>query len=617
MQTSRYRPIADYGLIGNGHCTALVARDGSIDWCCMPAMNADSCFGRLLDAARGGHCLVTVDGLRQPPSRHYQHDTMVLTTGFSGEHGEAELHDFFALNEASGEHETPQLARILHCTAGEVMVRVELVPRFDFGEIVPDLRERRAGLFTACGGNKGLIIQCDPPALALNEQRDALSACVRLRCGDRLRLLVHFVSPERLEDEACAWGDACAGLDEAFRRTLQCWRTWKQHMAMPFAQDALTTRSALVLKTLTYEPTGAMVAAATTSLPESLGGVRNWDYRFTWLRDSVLAVRALHALGIEREADRFRAFVERSAAGSAEQLQLMYGIDGKRRLSEEVLDGLEGYEGSRPVRIGNRAAQQVQLDVYGTLLELAWIWHDESHPMDDEYWRFLVDVLDTVCRRWEEPDHGIWEFRDRPRHFVHSKAMCCVALDRGCQLALRHGFDAPLARWRGCLRDVRAAIERHGVNAHGVFLQAFGEPYLDASMLLLPPMGFVGDDDPRMRCTVRALCDELGHEGLLRRYNSPDGFTSREGVFLPCTFWLARCMARQGQIDEGWRYYRRAAACANDLGLFSEEYDPLARRMLGNFPQVLTHVSQMTAHMALKRARVHAAHLDSQNTSTY
>lgn len=600
MQASRYRPIADYGLIGNGHCTALVARDGSIDWCCMPAMNADSCFGRLLDASRGGHFLVTAEDQTTPPTRSYQHDTMVLTTSFRTTNGAAELHDFFALEGTAGVHIEPKLARILRCTEGEVAVRVELVPRFDFGEIVPDLRERRPGLFAACGSNKGLIIQCDHTALALNAQRDALSASVRLCRGESLRLLVYFVPPERLDDEARAWGDACAGLDEVLQRTLNCWRTWKQQMAQPYAQDELTTRSALVLKALTFEPTGAMVAAATTSLPESLGGVRNWDYRYSWVRDSVLAVRALHALGIEREADRFRAFVERSAAGSAEQLQLMYGIDGKRRLNEEVLHGLEGYEGSRPVRIGNHAAQQSQLDVYGTLLELAWIWHDEAHPIDSDYWRFLVEVLDTVCRRWQEPDHGIWEFRDRPRHFVHSKAMCSVALDRGCQLALRHGFDAPMARWHACQREVREAIERHGVNEHGVFLQAFDEPYLDASVLLLPPMGFVSDVDPRMRRTVPALRAELGHDGLLRRYSSPDGFDSREGVFLPCTFWLARCLARQGELEEARRCYQRAAACANDLGLFSEEYDPVARRMLGNFPQVLTHVSQMTARMALE-----------------
>ncbi|MCM5681250.1 glycoside hydrolase family 15 protein [Schlegelella sp. S2-27] len=601
--SGRYRPIADYALIGDGHCTALVARDGSIDWCCMPAMDADSCFGRLLDARLGGHCQISVEGQDVPPQRRYEPDTMVLTTRFSAPGGQAELHDFFPMLEASGRRETGRLARVVRCTSGQVDVRIEIVPRFDFGEIIPDMRERRPGLYTACGSNKGLLIQCDSNRLRLTDARDALTGSVRLREGEKLRLSIRFVAPEQLEQAADVAGDECGPLDDELRRTMQSWRTWASSMLAPFAQDPLTSRSALVLKALTYEPTGAMVAAATTSLPESPGGARNWDYRYSWVRDSVLAVRALHAVGIEREANRFRSFIERSAAGSAQQLQVMYGVDGKRRLTEVVLDWLEGYEGSRPVRIGNRAAQQMQLDVYGTLLELAWIWHDESRPLDPCYWRFLADAVDAVCLRWHEPDHGIWEFRDRSRHFVHSKAMCWVALERGCQLAREHGFDAPLAHWRDNRDAVRTEIEQRGYDARrGVFVQAFDEPHLDAAALLLPPFGFIAYDDPRMLRTVQALIDELEHDGLLLRYRSPDGFASPEGVFLPCTFWLVRCLAHQGRVEDAWRYYRRATSCANDLGLFSEEYDAVQHRMLGNFPQVLTHVSQMTALRALVRA---------------
>lgn len=600
--SGRYRRIADYGLIGDGHCAALVSRDGSVDWCCMPTMEADSCFGRLLDARLGGHCAISVEGRREPTQRAYEPGTMVLATRFTARQGEAVLHDFFPMLEATGRYDARRLARVVRCTAGEVELRIEVMPRFDFGEIIPDMRQRRPGLYTACGSNKGLVIQCDRP-LALNERRDALQGQVRLREGERLRLSIHFVSPEQLDEAVDAWGDECARLDGELQRTMDSWREWQQRMAPPFAEDTLTRRSALVLKALTYDPTGAMIAAATTSLPESLGGARNWDYRYSWVRDSVLAVRALHAMGIEREADRFRSFVERSAAGSAEQLQIMYGIDGKRRLTEVVLEWLEGYEGSRPVRIGNRAARQSQLDVYGTLLELAWVWHDETRPVDAAYWRFLADVVDSVCKRWREPDHGIWEFRDRPRHFVHSKAMCWVALERGCQLARQHGFDAPLERWRASRDAIRAEIERRGYDpVRGVFLQAFDEPHLDAAVLLLPQFGFIEYDDPRMRRTVQALCDELEQDGLLLRYRAPDGFESPEGVFLPCTFWLAHCLARQGRVDAARQYYHRAASCANDLGLFSEEYDVKRGRMLGNFPQVLTHVSQMTAYMALERA---------------
>lgn len=603
-----FKPIADYALIGDGHSTALVARDGAIDWCCMPRMDADSCFGRILDPQRGGHFTVTVEGAQPGVPRRYETGSMVLCTEFVAEQGRAELHDFFPMLEETGHVETRRLARVLRCTQGAVDVRVEVVPRLDYGEIIPDMRERRTGLYTACGGHTGLVIQSDTCALSLNDKRDALSGHVRLQAGQSLRLCVHFVSPERLEAAIDEWQDECKRLDDDLAQTVESWRAWHRHLKAPFADDALTSRSALVLKALTYEPTGAMVAAATASLPEAIGGARNWDYRYSWVRDSALAVKALHDLGIDREADRFRAFIERSAAGSAEQLQIMYGIDGKRRLTEVRLDDLRGYADSRPVHIGNEAAHQGQLDVYGTLLDLAWTWHGVGRPMDPYYWQFLVEVVDCVCKRWEEPDHGIWEFRDRPRHFVHSKAMCWLALERGLQIADAHGLDAPHARWRQHRDAVRDAIDRRGYDAkRRTFLQAFDEPALDAAVLLLPQFDYLDDRDPRMQGTVQALrlgVDEGGLEegGLLRRYVAEDGFDSKEGAFLPCTFWLAQSLARQGRIDDAWTWYRRAAACANDLGLLPEEYDTARGCMLGNYPQVLTHLSQMTARMTLEPA---------------
>jgi GH15 family glucan-1,4-alpha-glucosidase len=328
--------------------------------------------------------------------------------------------------------------------------------------------------------------------------------------------------------------------------------------------------------------------------------VRNWDYRFSWIRDSVLAVRALHALGFTREAARFSDFIERSAAGNARQLQLMYGLDGRRRLTEFTLDDLEGWRGARPVRIGNAAAGQTQLDVYGSLLELAWLRHDPAHPMDAAYWEFLVDAVNLTCHRWREPDHGIWEIRDTPRHFVHSKAMCWVALDRGIRLAERHGCDAPLDPWSAVRDELRADIDRHGYDdALGVYRQAYGETHADASLLLLPHFGYLPYNDPRMVRTTDWIEKELDRQGLLLRYASADGLPDPEGAFVACTFWLAECLAKQGRAEAAAGAYARACGCANELGLFAEEHHRSGSGMLGNFPQALTHLSQISARLAL------------------
>jgi GH15 family glucan-1,4-alpha-glucosidase len=371
-------------------------------------------------------------------------------------------------------------------------------------------------------------------------------------------------------------------------------------MRPPFQLDEQTLRSTIVLKSLTFERTGAIAAAATTSLPEWIGGERNWDYRYSWIRDSVFAVRALHDLGYVAEADRFHQFIQRTSAGNADEIQIMYGVDGKRRLTEIELDWLEGYKGSKPVRIGNRAAKQNQLDIYGELVEMAWEWHISGHKTDPHYWNFLEDVINTVCEHWQDRDHGIWEVRGEPRHFVHSKAMCWAATHRGVLLAQENRFPAPIERWSRVRDEIRHAIESDGYDSErGVFVQDFGSRYLDAALLLLPRVSFVPYDDPRMLRTADAICQDLESDGLLLRYNSPDGLPDREGMFIPCTFWLAACLASQGRRERAWKYYERAARCANDIGLFSEEYDVDSQQMLGNFPQGLTHVSQIMARLAL------------------
>jgi GH15 family glucan-1,4-alpha-glucosidase len=363
-------------------------------------------------------------------------------------------------------------------------------------------------------------------------------------------------------------------------------------------------RSAVVLKALTNAPTGAVVGAATTSVPEANRHRRNRDYRYSWIRDADITVRSLAELGFESEADGFRRFVERSAAGSAENLQIMYGVGGERHLLEMELSHLEGYRRSAPVRIGNAAATQVQLDVYGYLLDLAWQWHQRGSSPDDDYWRFLLTLVDAAAERWKDPDSGIWEMRGEPRHFVHSKAMCWVALERGLQLAEDCMRRAPAKRWRAARDEVRAAVEHEGWdNERGTFVQCFGSSDVDASLLLLPAFGFIAYDDEKMVSTTTTVWSDLDEGGgLLRRYRGDDGLPGEEGAFIACSFWLVSCLARQGRLEDARRVFDTAVATSNDVGLFSEEFDVRTGELLGNFPQGLSHMSHIAAAVALAEA---------------
>lgn len=597
----RYPPIADYALLSDCHCSALVSRHGSVDWCCMPRMDDDTCFGRLLDWDKGGHFSIAPSDEDYVSTWRYVDGTMILETTFKTSGGEVRLTDFFAMDVEAPENPPYDLVRIIDGVAGEVDMRIEICPRFDFGEIIPRIHRHACGSHTAIGSNQGLIIHADVP-LRMIEHWD-LAGAFRIRKGERVRLAVQFEFPELVEQRVAHDATNAFHVDRYLDTTHRWWSNWSSRMRGPCELDQQTIRSTIVLKALTFQPTGAIVAAPTTSLPEWIGGERNWDYRFSWVRDSVFTIRALHELGYVDEADRFHRFVERSCAGDAGQLQIMYGVDGKRRLTEVELGWLEGYRGSRPVRIGNAAARQTQLDIYGELLEMAWEWHQNGHKTEPFYWNFLSDVVDTVCERWNEVDHGIWEVRGEPRHYVHSKAMCWAAMNRGIQLAEANGFDAPLARWKTTREAVRSMIESEGYDdARGVFVQAFGTQELDAALLILPRVGFVPYDDPRMLRTVDAICEDLDRDGLLLRYRGPDGLRGPEGMFLPCTFWLVDCLARQGRGVQAREYYDRAIACSNALGLLSEEFDVGSGQMLGNYPQGLTHVSQIMAWLALHEA---------------
>ena len=563
---------------------------GSVDWCCLPRVDAGSVFGRLLDWDRGGHCTIAPAEPGWSSSRRYLDGSLILETTFETDSGAVRLLDALVVTPDGAREPPPHhLVRVVEGLRGSVELDLHVAARLDYGEVAPWLRRFGPGWFGATGGKDALLVWSDTPLDAAGDHD--LTAAFAIHEGQRRRLSIRYVSPETLEPRPPS-PPAAGALDRELDGTLGWWRRWSDRVdASPAVR-----RSAITLRGLINLRTGAAVAAATTSLPERLGGRRNWDYRYAWVRDAVFTVRALASIGMSEEADAFRRFVERTAAGAAANLQIVYGVAGERRMPELELEHLEGYRRSAPVRIGNAAARQVQLDCYGELLDMAWRWHQRGHQPDDDYWRFLVSLVNSAADRWTEPDRGIWELRGQPRHLVHSKVLCWVALDRGIRLASAAGRDAP-PRWASTRdRIAREVSERGYDTARGTFVQAFGSSELDAALLLLPVVGFVDFQDPRMLGTVEAVRAGLDDgSGLICRYSGDDDLGDPEGAFVACTFWLAECLSRQGRARQARATFERAAGCANDLGLFSEEVDGATGTLLGNFPQGLSHLAHITA----------------------
>jgi GH15 family glucan-1,4-alpha-glucosidase len=600
--SDRYRPIRDYAVIGDCHAVALVSREGSIDWCCLPRFDAGSCFARLLDADCGGHCSIgPTDGGDWEFTREYVEDSLVLETTMRGAMGLAKLRDCFVVGESGHAVWERQIVRVVEGVRGNVELELRVAPRFDYGEIRPWIRRHGQRLYSATGGNDALLVWCERE---LQEDRaHELVARVTLGVGERVHLSLSYCPPEQVADDP---PEPDAGqLDRDVEGTVAWWRRWAETLTLDSRDEPAARRSGLVLKAMTHDPTGAIVAAPTCGLPEVPGGSRNFDYRYAWVRDSSFSSRAFAELGATREADAFRAFIMRSAAGHADDLQVVYGVGGERRLDPQQLDGLEGYRGSKPVLVGNAAAGQRQLDAYGELVNLTWRWHRRGHSPGDDEWRFLVSLIDHAAAQWQQPDCGIWEWPGDPDHFVHSKVLCWSALDRGIRLADECMRRAPTRRWAHVRDEIKEAIDHRGYDRkRGVYVQAFGRSDLDAALLLLPTVEFVDWGDERMVRTAAAIREELdAGEGLLYRYRRDDGLPGEEGAFLCCSFWLAECLAEQGEVGEAREVFDRAVATGNDLGLFSEQVDPGSGELLGNYPQGLTHLSHIAAAVALSHPR--------------
>ena len=528
-------------------------------------------------------------------TRAYEADTNILKTTFETQSGVLSLIDCMpVIDEATSDvHARHQLLRLVKCESGEVEVSVEFEPRFDFGMTAPQLQLLDNHLIKVTGGADALVLQSEIP---LSEK--GLSECGGrsvLRAGDEMTMALTFIFPHDLDPHPMETEE----IHHRVETTLKFWREWVARCTYTGPYREQVIRSALVLKALTDATTGAIVAAPTTSLPELIGGERNWDYRFIWLRDAALNLYSLFRLGYGDEAKGFMDWLERTTAGRAEDLQPVYGVGGERLLPEIEWNELEGYRGSRPIRTGNLASEQFQLDIYGELMDTAWLYHHHGGEIEPKFWEFLCGIVEQVATRWTEPDEGIWEVRDSRHHFVSSKVMAWVAVDRGIRLAEACNFQAG-AEWEGLRDQIRNRVEMDGVDpTTGAFIRAFGDLQADASNLLIPLVGFLPTDDPRVRATVAAVEKDLTTNGLVDRYRCDDGLPGGEGAFVVCSFWLAGTLAMIGEQKRARELFEQLLGYTNDVGLLSEQVDPVSAEFLGNFPQAFSHAALIGAALNL------------------
>jgi len=585
-------PIEDYALIGDCTTAALVSRAGAVDWLCWPRFDSAACFAALLGTPENGSWRIAPADPAPCTRRAYRDGTMVLETVFATPDGEVALIDFMPVGEG-GSH----LVRLVQGRSGRVEMRLWLALRFDYGAAVPWVtRLADAPGIRAVAGPDMTVLRTPIP---LHGEGLTTVAAFSVAAGE----IVPFVLTH-----SASHLSPPAGIDPlaALARTERFWRDWCARSTYRGPDKAVVQRSLITLKALTYAPTGGIVAAPTTSLPEALGGGRNWDYRYCWLRDATLTLLALMGGGYFEEAQAWRDWLGRSTAGSPEQIQIMYGLAGERRLLEWQADWLPGYQGARPVRIGNAAHDQVQLDVFGEVTDALYQAHAGGLAVAPESWRLQRKLIERLAAIWDQPDEGIWETRGGRRQFTHSKVMAWVAIDRAVRSAERFGLDGPLDRWRALRATMHASICERGFDrGRNSFTQSYGSSKLDASLLLIPLVGFLPPEDARVRGTLAAIERDLLVDGFVRRYDTADGrdgLAPGEGAFLACSFWLADNYVLQGRLPEARALFGRLLALRNDVGLLAEEYDPQARRQVGNFPQAFSHIALVNTALRLAGA---------------
>jgi GH15 family glucan-1,4-alpha-glucosidase len=595
--------IEDYALIGDCETAALVARDGSIDWLCWPRFDSPACFAALLGTPDHGRWRIAPAGRVKSVTRRYIDESLVLETCFQTDDGEATLIDFMPPRAQKEDTEVSDLVRLVTCRRGTVAMEMELVLRFDYGQAVPWVEKLSDGSgISGVAGPDRVILRSSVPVKG-KDLRTVASFTISE--GDTVSfVLTHLASHLEIPP-------ALDPLD-ARESALKLWRDWSSQSNYEGPWREVVQRSLITLKALTYQPTGGIVAAPTTSLPEKIGSVRNWDYRFCWLRDATLTLLALMHTGYHQEADDWRKWLLRAVAGSPDQMQIMYGLAGERRLVEWECSWLPGYEGSKPVRIGNAAVDQLQLDVYGEVMDALYQARQGTLKADKTAWGLQLELMRHLEQAWTEPDSGIWETRGPLRHFTFSKVMCWVAFDRAVKTLEKSGGEAGLLqRWRGTRERIHREVCAKGFDAaRNSFVQAYGSKNMDASLLLMPLVGFLPHDEPRMVGTIAAIRDELMIDGFVRRHlpeANDDGLPHDEGVFLACSFWLADNLILQGKRDEAQSLFERLLSLRNDLGLLAEEFDPATKRQVGNFPQAFTHVALVNTALNLTRAANPAA----------
>jgi GH15 family glucan-1,4-alpha-glucosidase len=634
----QYRPINSYGVIGNCRSAVLVGPDGSMDWGCLPDFDSPALFCRLLDAEQGGYFQIAPANPAIVGRQRYLRGSNVLETRFSSAMGEIVLTDFMPV-ETLHAWPCPEddarmgqdsscycLVRRVECTYGQLPITMTLKVTPEYAAApgnVSLLDGESCAIISGGEQHVGLLVvrATDPLPSSLHIRYDACGshpsvvAQFLLREGERLFFVLgagrSAQSVRRLIEGELLQRDFEADLTH----TLYCWRRWVASCRYHGAYADAVQRSALVLKMLTYAPTGAIVAAPTTSLPETPGGVRNWDYRYTWLRDATFTLNALNALGFSEEARAFIHWLCRLSCSDGKDLQIMYGLHGDRELTEHELLHLSGYNNARPVRIGNAAAQQKQHDIFGEVLDCIHFYQHlrgferADETLEEALWDMISMLVEHACACWQEPDDGIWEVRDGQRHFVYSRVMCWVALDRGIRMAERYELRADLPRWRHIRSQIYEDILARGYNSRiGAFTQSYGSSALDASCLLLPLVGFISPEDPRMRSTVERIMEQLTDErGFVYRYHAADGLAGSEGTFAMCTFWLVDNLALQGRIDEARALFERILDYAGPSGLFSEEIDTARNIALGNYPQAFTHMALINSALNLQRAEMQLA----------